>query len=122
MAFVQAKMGLTTGWGGGKLLTDLVGERRALELLLSNRNVNVKEALNLGLCDHLVTSKDDALKWLKSLTEKHETEMIEAAKNVCQNASQVHCLQDALINEADIFGPLFGGPANQRANDSNIKH
>ena len=122
LAFVQARMGLTSGWGGGKLLVDLIGRRRALELLLSCRNIDSDEAANLGLCDKSVSSREDALKWLRSMTELHDIEVIEAAKHVCQNASQVHPLQEALVNEAEIFAPLFGGPANKKAHESNIKH
>ncbi len=40
VTFVQARMGVTSGWGGGKALVDLVGKNRALKLFLSCQKVD----------------------------------------------------------------------------------
>ena len=76
LAFVQARMGVATGWGGGCRLVELMGQSnvrgfiffdffqmqaafqlfnllfQALKLLLSSRSVGLEEASSLGLCDH----------------------------------------------------------------------
>ena len=52
--FVQAKMGVTTGWGGGRRLCDIVGHRPALRFLLGLEEVsadNPSAALRSGLVD-----------------------------------------------------------------------
>ncbi len=45
------KLGIITGWGGTQLLPRLIGEKRALEMLLTARNVTADEALEIGLID-----------------------------------------------------------------------
>lgn len=45
------KLGIITGWGGTQLLPRLVGEKRALEMLLTGKIVDAEEALRMGLLD-----------------------------------------------------------------------
>jgi enoyl-CoA hydratase len=45
------KLGIMTGWGGTQFLPRLIGEKRALEMLLTARTVDAVEALKIGLID-----------------------------------------------------------------------
>lgn len=45
------KLGIITGWGGTQLLPRLIGEKRALEMLLTGKIVDAQEALRIGLVD-----------------------------------------------------------------------
>lgn len=45
------KLGIITGWGGTQFLPRLIGEKRALEMLLTARSVSAVEALSIGLID-----------------------------------------------------------------------
>lgn len=56
--FVQAKVGLSPGWGGGASLAERVGQGRALELLLTARRFGVAEARALGLVDRVLIPAD----------------------------------------------------------------
>ena len=49
--FVQAKMGVSTGWGGGGRLVALVGRQHALRLLPGSLPCSASEALACGLAD-----------------------------------------------------------------------
>ena len=49
--FVQVKMGLTPGWGGGAKLLRLLGKQKALQLLGKGEKVDLSYALQLGLVD-----------------------------------------------------------------------
>ena len=51
-------LGIITGWGGTQRLPRLLGEARALEMLLTARTIGAEEALELGLVDEIV---DDPL-------------------------------------------------------------
>jgi enoyl-CoA hydratase/carnithine racemase len=60
-SFAQVKVGLTTGWGGAGRLVRLIGQSRALELLLTARLVTAVEAREIGLIHHLVPAGEDVL-------------------------------------------------------------
>lgn len=49
----EVKLGLIPGYGGTQRLPRLVGKGRALELLLTGRNVSSEEALGLGLVNQV---------------------------------------------------------------------
>ena len=53
-AFRQAANGLTTGWGGGIRLFQLVGRTQALRLLLTAETISAREAHRIGLVDRVV--------------------------------------------------------------------
>ena len=49
--FVQVKMGLTPGWGGGARLVKLLGKQKALQLLGKGEKVDLSYGHQLGLVD-----------------------------------------------------------------------
>lgn len=53
-AFRQAANGLTTGWGGGIRLFQLVARTQALRLLVTAETLTAEEALRIGLVDRVV--------------------------------------------------------------------
>lgn len=50
-------LGLMTGWGGTQRLGRLVGQSRALELLLTGKRINGEQAYEIGLVDVLVPAE-----------------------------------------------------------------
>jgi enoyl-CoA hydratase/carnithine racemase len=52
--FVQARMGVTPGWGGAVQLADLVGKREALKILASSKKILPTQALDMGLVDEII--------------------------------------------------------------------
>ncbi len=49
-------LGIITGWGGTQMLPRLIGITRALEIFMTGRRVNAKEALKIGLIDRIETN------------------------------------------------------------------
>lgn len=49
-----ASLGIITGWGGTQLLPRLVGKKKALEMFLTAKRVDSREALEIGLLDKVV--------------------------------------------------------------------
>jgi enoyl-CoA hydratase/carnithine racemase len=60
LSLPEVKLGLIPGAGGTQRLPRLVGRGRALEILLTGREVDAEEAARIGLVDRLVED-DDAL-------------------------------------------------------------
>ena len=60
-AFRQVHNGLTTGWGGTARLVTLIGQSRAMELLLTGRVFDAEEAYRLGLVHRVVPPGVDVL-------------------------------------------------------------
>ena len=58
------KIGLHPDWGGTWLLPRLVGRSRALELLMTGRMVDAREALAIGMIDRVAASLEDETRTL----------------------------------------------------------
>ena len=50
----EVSLGLIAGWGGTQRLPRLVGKGRALEILLSGKNITAKKAESIGLINKVV--------------------------------------------------------------------
>ncbi|MGI8838363.1 MAG: enoyl-CoA hydratase/isomerase family protein [Pyrinomonadaceae bacterium] len=55
-----ARLGIITGWGGTQRLPRLIGKTRALELFITAKQINGREALDLGLVTSLSDNVLDA--------------------------------------------------------------
>lgn len=122
--FVQVKMGLTPGWGGGARLVKLLGKQKALQLLGKGEKVDLSYGHQLGLVDgelplgqDVVTSCCD---WLSEFLGT-DTLVIRAIKSVV-SAGHDSRLKDALDIERSIFTTLWGGEANKQALENAKKH
>mmetsp|Transcript_2724 Transcript_2724/g.4073 ORF Transcript_2724/g.4073 Transcript_2724/m.4073 type:complete len:119 (+) Transcript_2724:58-414(+) len=49
--FVQAQMGVSTGWGGAARLSKIIGPKNALYVLGWGQKIDSKKALEIGLAD-----------------------------------------------------------------------
>ncbi|NXN98970.1 ECHD1 decarboxylase, partial [Rhinopomastus cyanomelas] len=124
--FVHKHMGLVPGWGGGTRLVQIVGSRAALQLMSTAAGVNPERALCLGLSDGTLSSSEEAASleearsWLSQYTEGPAS-VIQAMKKVVTVARELP-LESALRTEKDVFGSLWGGPANVQALARKVKH
>jgi len=117
VAFVHARMGVAPGWGGARRLARLVGQQRALELMLTCQKIDIEKGINIGFFNDIVKSEDTSIEAEKFLLDKFagvDPSVVRAMKRMVVN-------QDP-EQEARIFAPLWGGPANQAALQKNIKH
>lgn len=128
--FVHKHMGLVPGWGGAARLVQIVGSQNALKLLGGALKVNLEFGLQIGLVDGVLeasqvqegaeTLLQQAENWLSRYT-KGPVLVIQAVKKVVLSGRELP-LSDALRTEKDIFGTVWGGPANLQALASKSKH
>jgi enoyl-CoA hydratase len=99
----EVGLGLIPGYGGTQRLPRLIGQGRALELILTGRHVTADEALQMGLVNRVV---DDALETAKELaaqTLKNAPIALGLAKEAVVRGLDVTLTQGLEI-EADLFG------------------
>jgi ethylmalonyl-CoA/methylmalonyl-CoA decarboxylase len=114
--FVQASLGLSTGWGGGPRLVRLLGRRSALRLLGTACPVTAQAALSLGLADRLAP-RGEAARVAADLLEpyrRHPRQAVRAMKAIVAAADDTP-LDQALGLEGEEFSKLWGGSANRAA-------
>ncbi|XP_068026488.1 ethylmalonyl-CoA decarboxylase [Melanerpes formicivorus] len=124
--FVHRLMGLAPGWGGGARLVRIVGPGAALRLLSGATTVDPPTALRLGLSEQTLASSEgtqaleEAQAWLRQYTAGPAS-VVRAAKRVVTAGGELP-LQAALRTEKEVFGTLWGGPANLEALLRRPKH
>jgi len=72
IALPEVKLGILPGWGGTQRLPKLVGLERALDVMLTGKNLNAQKALRLGLVDALVAPdrvEDQALRFARQVLD-----------------------------------------------------
>ncbi|MDX1687853.1 MAG: enoyl-CoA hydratase/isomerase family protein [Candidatus Promineifilaceae bacterium] len=115
LRFAQVRVGLTTGWGGAGRLVRLVGRSRALELLLSGRDIAADEAQRIGLVHRVVPAGEGVLTaaqaWAESLKALPRGALA-AMKRLVYAAGD-----DAAVNEyeRELFLNLWASPNHREA-------
>lgn len=130
--FVHKHMGLVPGWGGAARLVHIVGSTSALKLLAGAVKAGPELSLQIGLTDGVLeapqqheedkarTVLQQAEDWLGCYTTG-AAPVIQAVKKVVLSGRELP-LSEALRTEKDVFGTVWGGPANLQALASKPKH
>lgn len=101
----EVKLGLIPGYGGTQRLPRLIGRGRALEILLTGKNVNAEEALRIGLVNAVCEPADlDGVlaKILKSVMVNGPLAVSHCIEAV--NSGLDMGLDDGCLLEATLFG------------------
>ena len=75
LRFAQSSLGLSTGWGGGRRLSQLIGRAEALVLLLEGETFTAEHCIERRLAHHLVedgSSFQSAVDWLKIQSQRSQ--------------------------------------------------
>lgn len=98
----EVKLGLIPGYGGTQRLPRLVGQGRALEMVMTGRTVGAEEALAMGLVNRIVQAPGlDAAKAYAREFSGHGLRALQFAREAVQRAGDV-ALHEGLRVEADL--------------------
>ncbi len=100
MGLPEIKLGLLPGYGGTQRLPRLIGEGRAMEMILSGRAVGAEEAERSGLVHGIVEDLDAAIEFTKRFT-CHGLPALTLARTSVQRASSLP-LAEGLAVEAQL--------------------
>lgn len=103
----EVNLGLIPGYGGTQRLTQLVGKGKAMELMMTGQMIDAKEALQLGLVNHVLTTEE----LIPKTKEIIKTIMTKAPLAVSQVIALTNIAargdEEGLKKEIIAFGELF---------------
>lgn len=104
----EINLGIIPGGGGTQRLTRLVGEGKAMEMILSGEIINADSALTIGLVNHVVPADQLEAKTMEianRIAEKSPV-ALRLAKEAVKLASRSN-LDEGLRREVDLFALVF---------------
>jgi enoyl-CoA hydratase len=105
----EINLGIIPGGGGTQRLTRLVGEGKAMELILTGDPVDAVHAREIGLVNSVVTAADlrpTVLNLAARIAEKSPI-ALRMAKDAVKSAARMN-LREGLERETDLFSLTFG--------------
>jgi enoyl-CoA hydratase len=110
----EVGLGIIPGYGGTQRLARLVGKGRAIEIVLTGRQIEMEEALLMGLVNRVVPPADlmeNALILARTIQTNGPVAVRNALESVCRGLEGT--LTEGLRIEADLFG-LTAGTADMK--------
>ena len=104
----EVGLGITPGFGGTQRLPRLVGEGRAMELILTANTIDAEEAYRIGLVNHIypaATLLDEARKMARKIMGNAPL-AVKYSKSAINKGLQTD-IDTGMAIEADLFGICF---------------
>jgi enoyl-CoA hydratase len=111
----HAQYGLIPGGGGTQRLPRLVGLRRALDLMYTNKWLSAEEAENWGLVNYVVANDalaDTALDYCRNLAQKSRTGLT-AMKHFSRQGMEVSPSDGLTLEEEEVINGLLGSDVEE---------
>ena len=104
----EIKLGIIPGGGGTQRMTRLIGEGKAMELMLTGDMISADEALSLGLVNHVYPAEELEAKTMELANRIAEMSPVALAmvKASVKNAARMN-LREGLDSEVDLFALCF---------------
>lgn len=137
LGFVQIRLGISTVWGGGARLVQLLGYNKALELMATGKTFTAQEGHQLGFVDRVMDKelekpKDaaherqlilaDTKEFLRPFIQ-HPRQTMLVAKQICSDTRYfAKNLNRALAKELEHGLKIWGGPVHSKALSGKVNH
>ncbi len=113
VGFVQARLGVSPGFGGGAFLARRVGPGRTRAILVAAERLSASRAWSLGLVEEIADPPLPRARELATRIAAMPPEAVAGAREVAEAWVQ----GDGGATELDVFDRLWGGPAHIAALD-----
>ena len=104
----EVNLGIMVGYGGSQRLTQRVGKGRAMELIITGKNINATQAMNYGLVNYVVPQTELLDKAFSILKVVHEKSSIAVGNSI----NAINAVWDKTVNGYDVEANLFGACFN----------
>ena len=104
----EIKLGIIPGGGGTQRMTRLIGEGKAMELMLTGDMISAEEAERLGLVNHVYPPEELEAKTMELANKIADLSPVALAmaKASVKNASRMN-IREGLDSEVDLFALCF---------------
>ena len=103
----EVKLGLIAGWGATYRLPKLIGQSKAMKMLLSGEILDAVKAKEIGLIDDVFESKElinESIKFLNNIIQNSPVAISNTIKSINSDKNQV---KNFLKNERKLFEKTF---------------
>ena len=99
----EVNLGIIPGYGGTQRLTLLVGRGKANELMMTGDRIGAEEAKKLGLVNHILPTKEEAIAAAEEILEKIKSKAPIAIGMVVDCVNAVFLEENGYQTEANSF-------------------
>ncbi|MBL0386317.1 enoyl-CoA hydratase/isomerase family protein [Tumebacillus sp. ITR2] len=119
VGFIQVKLGIAPGWGGGVLLQKIVGRQQALRMILTGEVIDAHRAREIGFFDEVVPA-EDVLEAAKKFSAQIAGNSAGAVQSLLQLLNEMEDLplHDAMERETALCSRLWMTPEHDAAVDA----
>lgn len=116
LGFIQVKLGIAPGWGGGVLLQRIVGRQHALRLLLTGEVLGAEQARAIGFFEEVVPT-EAVLEAAKSFAARIASNSPQAVQGLLRmlHESEGLPLSEAMERESRLCSELWMTPEHDAA-------
>ena len=103
----EAKLGIIPGYGGTQRMAQLVGRGKALELILTGDQISAAEAKSIGLVNHVVATKAEAMTLAFELLKRMKGNAPKALESIIRSINAGYTFENkGYVTEAENFAYL----------------
>jgi len=122
VGFVQVKLGISPGWGGGVLLQRIIGRQKALSMILTGEVIDAHSAEKIGFFDEVVPA-GDVLSYAKTFARQITANSPVAVQSLLQLMREADTLPlpQAMERESRLCARLWMTPEHDQAVEAFLK-
>lgn len=122
VGFIQGRLGITTGWGGGTYLLERINLTRAMDLLYSSTPVTAKQGMDYGFIQYVI--KGNSLKETERYVSRFTSQslgVIESYKALQLERFDVGKIKKSVQNEIERCAKLWASDEHHKRVEAFLK-